>query len=234
MINNWKNIWNKTLPPKVENLTIRDLLVLDGFDSSGYDVNENEFIQFIIQVSERAGMKANDTVYEIGCGCGAILKILESYTRLKIVGGIDYSRPLCELARNQFPNANFECKEAIFLSQKKIANHVISHSVFQYFGSYEYAKTVLQKMLNAAQKTIVILDVPDAALKDECIERRKSVIGHKKYAKLYSNLHRQFYSKQFFVSFAEKNNLTTEFVDDDIRKKYVNAKFNFHVIFHLN
>jgi len=234
MLNDWRKIWNRVHAVENRQLTIRELLTLNGFNSSGHDVNENEFINFIVYVSEKAGMISGDTIYEIGCGCGAILKILEIHRNLIILGGIDYSEPLCEIARSQFEDAKFECLEAIGFGMEKSVNHIISHSGFQYFENWDYAATVLQKMLQAAVSTITILDIPDSDLELSCIEERMAVIGHKKYAELYSNLHRQFYSKQFFTDFANKNKLNIEFVEDNIRANYMNAKFNFHVILKLN
>lgn len=83
MNDNWKTIWNKTrVTEKNGNFTIRDLLVLNGFNSSGHDIDDKEFIEFIGYASRQAGLTVDDTVYEIGCGCGAILKMLERYINL--------------------------------------------------------------------------------------------------------------------------------------------------------
>lgn len=235
MQDRWKDIWNKSVAGQGihESVDIKSLLEMDGFNSSGHSVNAQEFIDFILSVSAESGVAEGDSIYEVGCGGGAILKIFQQYCKCSIIGGIDYSNTLIDVAKKQFPFSRFECGEASDLNLSKVATHVVSHSVFQYFPDDTYANNVLQKMLESAKRTLIVLDVPDVDSKEESIAARKEAIGAEKYDELYKNLHRKYYAKEFFREFCLKNHLAITFIEDRVRKDYMNAKYNFHLAMSL-
>ena len=61
------------------------------------------------------------------------------------VAGIDYSSSLIINIQKAIPEMDFRCCEAIKLDVSNKFDIAISNSVFQYFESYEYAKTVINK-----------------------------------------------------------------------------------------
>ena len=112
---------------------------------------------------KKYNIRQNQSVLEIGCGCGAFLYFF-SKKRIKCFG-IDNSKELIRVAKKFFKNSNFYVGEANNLSQiknKKI-DFVFVNSVFQYFKNLKYAKQVLDQIMRISHLNtkIIILDVPD-------------------------------------------------------------------------
>ena len=83
---------------------------------------------------------------EIGCGSGAFLYALSEQVEFE-AHGLDYSERMLDIAKLALPHGNFIMDEAT--SEAFMYEHfdiVVSHSVFQYFPSIEYAYKVLEKL----------------------------------------------------------------------------------------
>lgn len=106
-----------------------------------------------------------DSVFEVGCGCGANLYLFykDGYT----IGGEDYSQRMVNICRSLFLDRIKECIccEAECLPVEEKYDHVFANSVFSYFPNLQYSKAVLLRMLEKANKSIVLLDVHDAEKK---------------------------------------------------------------------
>jgi len=62
------------------------------------------------------------------------------------------------------------------LDTSKKADLVYSDSVFVYFNDIEYAKNVLEKMYQKANKAILITEIYDKSKEQECLDYRRSQI----------------------------------------------------------
>ena len=145
------------------------------------------------------------------------------------VSGIDYSSSLIENIQKTIPDMNFCCCEAIKLNVSKKFDVAISNSVFQYFESYEYAKTVINKMLSKVKKKIAILNINDINKKDDAEKLRKVALSEEEYEDKYSGLNHLFYDKSFFIDTAKGLNCSTEVFPQNI-EQYGNNPFRFNVI----
>ena len=203
---------------------------MDGFD---VDVSDSEgyykaFYDSINQLYEDT-LKTDSFVYEVGCGSGANLYLLQN--RGIRVGGIDYSENLCKIAATILSTSVITHDEAIKLDEEEQCDAVISDSVFAYFKDETYAEVVLEKMLKKARKHVVILEVFDKDLESECMNYRRSQI--KNYDLIYKGLDKVFYSRDFFKAIATKNNFSVQFTEV-VNKYYWNSRFMFNVVMTKN
>lgn len=114
--------------------------------------------------------------------------------------------------------------EAIEIDEKEKYDAVISNGVFPYFLDYEYAKKVLNKMYEKSENVIAILDIFDINKKEEFITYRRHIVEN--YDEKYKDLNKLFFSKDFFIKFAEEKNMDIKFSKANI-EKYYNDKFVF-------
>ena len=105
---------------------------------------------------------------------------------------------------------------------------VFSSGVFSYFQSLDYAETVLSKMQKKARYSIGVLHAHDKAKEQEYISCRQKLDPN--FLEHYKGLDKLFYPKDFFVDFAEKNNLDIYISDCD--KEYVTAPYIYEVYFY--
>ena len=137
---------------------------------------------------------------------------------------MDYSESMLNCAKRFINSKDLTLGEAIDIDENEKYDAVISNGVFPYFVDYNYAKKVLYKMYNKAENVIAVLDIFDINKKDEFITYRKKIIED--YDQKYKDLNKLFFSKEFFIKFAEDNNMDIKFGKADI-EKYYNDKFVF-------
>ena len=240
MSNNWHKIWNEKDTQGISINTQSKEEILDSLlEAAGYNggtnssVTHKEHLQF---VSEFVYPRVSDceSFFEVGCGCGAFLHALKMVFEkngkaIKMLGGVDYSINFIEVIKNLLPNTEVFHGEANKIDVSKKYDCILSFSVFHYFLNLEYAKEVLSKMVEKANKKIVVMDLQDLAKKEEAINFRKKIYGEDyqaKYGKGYEHL---YYSKDFFMDFANEMNLKCEIKDQNI-KNYLNSQFRFNVV----
>jgi hypothetical protein len=207
--NNWKNIWDNREIPALEGdygNVLSELIKINGFDGgsgkSGIIVEAwNGYIQYI---KNQLGIQDNDSLFEIGCGCGAIL--YPFYNAGYKVGGIDYSSKLIQQAKTIMPHAELITGDASDVNDIKY-DFVISNSIFFYFSNYDYSLQVINNMFEKAKKGIAVLDVPDIRLKEQCENERRRNISD--YSEKYKYLEHLYYSKKWFLDFAEEKGCTS-------------------------
>lgn len=240
---NWKKIWGGKIadPAKLSNNCLEDLFMelkrLTGNDTVGNGgVSYEAFLKQYQMVKKEMAFstKSEDTpnsFFEVGCGSGALLLLLQNDLKKQFdvysVGGMDYSESLIEAAKLVLDNpTEIYCSEASELATNIKYDCVFSYSAFEYFYDYEYAKTVLDKMIEKANRSVAVLDVHDINKKSEYNEYRRSIIPN--YDEKYADLQKLFYDKSFFVSYAENNNLDLKITSCRL-DGYWNAPFTYDV-----
>lgn len=149
-----------------------------------------------------------NSVYEVGCGSGANLYLLKN--RGIQVGGIDYSRSLVDTAK-KIVGGGIEYGEALNISPEEQWDIVLSDSVFAYFPDEKYGEDVLKKMFQKAGKMVILSEVFNKSLEEECNRHRRAMVEN--YDVKYAGLDKIFYPKELFIDFAEKNNCSIWFSD---------------------
>ncbi len=222
----WKEIWNKRKNNPGES-TLTSLIKADGFDSGAGLFNEQIWLKFVNGVSDRFCLKETDSLFEVGCGSGAFL--YPFYMNNHKVAGLDYSTALIDIANEAMSDMSFKVMEAIEVEVEDKFDIVVSNSVFQYFSSLDYAKSVLFRMIEKANNKVIILDVNDKSKKEKALSLRKGALSSEEYEKKYAGLDHLFYEKSWFQEMASASNCNIEIFDQDI-EGYLNSNFRFNVI----
>lgn len=230
---NWKRLWSGRTAEKsilrsgnAEKIFM-ELKRANGFDVVKDGISYESFLEQHREMKERLSRglfngKSFQSVYEVGCGSGANLFLLECDGTT--CGGIDYSESLLACAKQILRTTDIRCAEACELSAELKYDVVISVSVFGYFTDEGYAEAVLEKMLEKARYSVGILELADKAKEDGYTAYRKQLIPN--YEERYKGLPRLFYSKAFFENFARKHGLDVEIVPMTM-KDYWNSQFYF-------
>lgn len=236
----WKDIWvsrtplnwenDKSLYADLNDQILYSLIRTDGFDSGTGSVFLDSWKSYVDWVTMILQVGDNDSIYEVGCGTGALL--FPFYINGHQVGGLDYSSLLINNAGKLMENMDFEVNEAQNLSTEKKYDFVLANSVFFYFPDYAYAENVLNKMVEKAIKRVLIMDVPDLKLKDECEKVRSSAYPPGEYEKKYNGLSHLYFDRDWFVNYGMKNQLTVKLYDQKI-SNYDNSRFRFNCMIEL-
>ena len=78
--NNWKLIWSKKT---AKSFDLQDLIVANGY-ASHTKINEENYSNFLNHVLKKLGASKNESIFEVGCGAGAALKIFKEYDMIVI------------------------------------------------------------------------------------------------------------------------------------------------------
>jgi 2-polyprenyl-3-methyl-5-hydroxy-6-metoxy-1,4-benzoquinol methylase len=217
---NWKQIWNRRSITDPNDL--QDLINANGYESTG--LTEKNLTQYVQYIKSKMEMTEGETVYEVGCGSGAILFILKGMGLE--VGGLDYSESLIEISNSLNISTDFDVNEAIRLNTEVKYDHVISNSIFHYFPNLHYAEEVIKLMMKKSKGSIAILDVNDEDKKDLSLNIRKE--KEPNYDEKYKGFEHLFINKTFWEDLANENNWSLEIEDQSI-KGYKNTEFRYNI-----
>lgn len=225
----WKAIWEN--PDRIERHVLDCLIKVDGFDSAAGSLSVDTWLPYCDDLYHKLSLSEDATIYDVGCGAGAFL--YPFFCRGHFVG-VDYSRPLIDIAKGFFPKGEFNVGDAINLDTTSKYDIVLSHSVFQYFPSHSVAKQVLTRMIEKARCMVAVFDVNDANEKDVYHSHRLAAakangVTEKEYWEKYKDLKHQFYPKSFFQDIADKANLSC-CITPQSNKDYGNAYLRYNVI----
>lgn len=237
MANNWLEIWNKR-DDKLDCINKKDykryfaeLKRINGFDITDGGIPISALIAQYEDTKKYLHLRTGDSVFEVGCGCGANLYM---FLRDNIyIGGVDYSEKLISILHKVFPDNELRegyCAEAINITTDIVYDSVLSNSVFSYFPDFMYAENVLNKMLCKTKRSIGILDIHDIEKKDDFINYR--IKNTENYLERYKKLPKLFYPRSFFERFAEKNGLKVIFVPSTV-EGYWNNEFIFNCFMYI-
>jgi trans-aconitate methyltransferase len=227
MGNKWQAIWENRKGGDILNL--ENLIALDGFDSGAGKIASSDWREYAQRIIKLLEIKDGNSIYEVGCGCGAFLYALNEHTKIK-VGGNDYSRELIHTASRVFPESDFQCMEASNINSEIKYDFVISNSVFHYFN-LNYARDVILKMLEKATQSICILEIPDLKTKNQAESLRRNFLSEAEYEKKYEGLHHTYYSREWFSSLAKELNVNCQIFNGCI-PNYAQNEFRFGCILH--
>jgi 2-polyprenyl-3-methyl-5-hydroxy-6-metoxy-1,4-benzoquinol methylase len=230
-MNNWKKIWNERIVKSEESTVLSQLISADGFDTGYGSISEDDWSDYVNRIMNKLDISNKYSIYEVGCGAGAFL--YKFYLNGNLIGGLDYSEKLINIAKKHMPNCELFVDEAVNMNTTKKFDFVVSNSVFFYFKSYEYAESVIEKMIKKSKKGILILEVNDLQKKDESIKLRKGFMSDEEYEIKYSGLEHLYYEKHWFENIAKKYNLEIEIEQQNI-KNYANNNYRFNVFLTKN
>ena len=226
---NWLKIWEKK-GTNLKNSNIEKIIAADGFDTALGTFNKQNWFRYIKTIFSKIKLKKNSEILEYGCGAGAFLSFF--YNKKYNLNGIDYSKKLIRKGRKYFPKILFHCGEISKINSfDKKFDLIFSHSVFQYFNGYNYAKSLIKKMLSKLKDNgyIYILDIPDKDKERVFKKQLINTIDSKEYKKKYRLHTHLFYKKLFFRTLAKKNNLKIKIFNQSY-KPYHNSKYRYNII----
>lgn len=239
-MNNWKKVWQqRSANPDILTGNDKQKIFLELKRSNGFDLMNGgltyeALIEQYNQIKQElfcgwTGRSENSdhtnckNVYEVGCGSGASLYLFENDGIQ--CGGLDYSEHLLESAKRVLRTKDLCCDEAVNLDTESKYTVVLSNSVFSYFEDEKYAYQVLEKMYEKTLCLIGIIDIHDIKKKEDFIRYRRQNIED--YEEKYKNLPKLFYSKNFFLDFAESHDMDIKFTRSTT-KGYWNNDYVFH------
>ena len=105
-MNNWKTIWNKRKSNIGEDI-LNDIIKAYGFDKGAGKIEKLDWIQYTRWIGKKLGISNGDSIFEIGCGGGAML--YDYYNNMRCtVSGIDYSNEQIQIAKKVMPEMDFQ------------------------------------------------------------------------------------------------------------------------------
>ena len=137
--------------------------------------------------------------------------------------------------KKYFPKINLRVGEISAISTFNTKFDLIfAHSIFQYFDDYNYANSLILKMLSNLKTmgVICILDISDKSKEKIRVKEIKKKLGNKKYKIKYAKNNHLFYSKTFFKNLAKKNNLNIKIFKHS-SKFNENSEYRFNVIYKI-
>ena len=231
-MSDWEKIWNRhegnpdILSGADDRAKFLELKRANGFDvvADGLSFEAlmrqyDDIKEMLINRPSAGSSGVIRSVYEIGCGSGANLFLLEKEGYK--VGGIDYSKSLIGTARNVLDSDDLVCNQAINMPASPRYDVVLSNSVFSYFDGDGYAAQVLEKAYEKAVHAIGLVDVHDIRKKEEFIEFRRREIED--YEERYKNLPKHFYPKEFFRDFAARKGMDIVFTEPTVEGYWNNG-----------
>ena len=141
----WKNIWEKKGNVTAENVTLEDLIAINGFETGAGAFPVESWLQFVEEIKIELGLLDDQKLLEVGCGSGAFL--FPFFNSGIIVHGIDNSGSLVNLCSRIMKGGVFKETEANTLPfNENTFDAVVSNSVFQYFPSLDYSEDVIREI----------------------------------------------------------------------------------------
>lgn len=225
MSRTWYDVWAaRTLPAQAAS-PLAALLAADGMDTGFGSVTEAAWRDFVAAVAVRLGGPPGRTVFEVGCGAGAfLLPLHEAGCR---VAGLDQSPALIDLARRFLPGGDFRVAAATSLDLQPCAQ-VLAMGVFLYFPDHAYAQAVLRRMAAKATQAVAILDIPDAARRDEAVTMRRGYMTPTEYRQKYAGLDHLYFDREQVRAQLLAAGCRRVAIEDQCLAGYANGRFRFN------
>lgn len=223
----WSQVWAAKRVERSEGSVLAGLMAADGYDTPFGKLSESAWREYVQHWARTLGLAPGESVFEVGCGAGAFL--YELYRGGVEVAGIDLAAGLVDSAREVMPDGRFAVAEACDMSLEPPADVVISCGVFIYFPSLEYARDVLARMVAKARRAVLVLDLPDAALREQAVADRIAAAGGlAAYNERYRGLEHTYFDRGWVAHEMRKLGLlNVGTVEQDI-PGYRNGAFRFN------
>ena len=210
MKNSWNSLWNSR-SFEGDFYHLGQLISANGFDIGPGAYTVEQWILMTSHLSSILGLSKESKVLEVGCGTGALLVGIGQHCQAK-VWGYDYSKSLIEIAQ-KFVDGHFAISEATLNPYEKIEfDATISHSVFQYFPSHQYAKNVIKVMAQSLKPRgrLALLDICDAEFESNYHENRKNYYRNsQEYINKYENYLHRFYKRDWLEKTLEEYGISS-------------------------
>jgi trans-aconitate methyltransferase len=227
MKSKWREIWEKRAPGASGTPGLAELIALNGFDSGAGFVSVDDWRANARAIAEHIDLASSESVYEVGCGSGALLYALLEIKQVGI-GGIDYSHALISAAKSAIPAGHFTVGEALETRPEPVVDWVISHGVFHYLD-LAYAEQVLAIMAQKAAKGVAVLEVPDNATRAESERMRRGQLSPGEYDEKYAGLEHTYFDRDWFNQQADQHGTQCKIAQSFIPNS-AQSRFRFNVI----
>ncbi len=204
----WHRIWNSRSLTGSDDISLAELLRLSGWDTNLTEAMHAVFMDYVKELGAWVGLRDGQSLFEAGCGSGALLYALNSLWRLQM-SGLDYSSSLIEAARKALPDVDFVCERIGNMPTDPKCDVIIVNSVFQYLDKQE-AEAAVSRMLTRAD-IVAVMDVPDVETQSGAEALRMEALNPDQYVKLYRGLDHTYYSQDWFREQASLKNFDCEF-----------------------
>jgi SAM-dependent methyltransferase len=220
-------VWEARHLQPARGSALAQLMAADGLDTGFGDVAEADWVAYVRRMADLLGVTPTTSVFEVGCGAGAFL--YELHRQGCPVAGADRSATLVRFARAALPGGTFDVAEAIELDDTEPADVVVSSGVFLYFPSLRYARAVIELMVAKATRAVAVLDVPDAATREEALAHRiASVGGERAYRERYAGLEHLYYDRDWVADTLRSCGVVDVRVAGQDIADYENGRFRFN------
>ena len=229
MNQSWRDVWGRRSLADGQRFDLQELLRLDGYDTAVSHVTAAAWCQYLGAIVQRFSLSAGSSVYEVGCGAGALLYGLRE--RLNVdVGGCDFAPPLISVVQRAMPSGDFVVSDAAEFPATPLYDVVLSNGVFHYFPNLAYARLVLERMVAKARYAVGVLEIPDAGTREISEFKRREMLSPAEYERRYRGLNHLYFSKSWFSDMSEELGMECTFLDVKI-PDYAQNEFRFHVLF---
>ena len=240
-MNCWEKIWNEKgaiddnenfegMSAEAVFCRLKELMGITVFDGNGVTVNDF-VVQFERNIREMifspVGNFEPQSFFDLGCGTGSYLFLLQKKFPCAKLGGADFSKGFIGTASRVIANPLELCDcEASGIDTSLKYDVVYSRSIFQYFPDKAYAEKVVRLMLAKSNYSTAILDVHDIEKEQEFLDYRRSKVED--YDKKYSDTRHLFLPKEMFLKIAAENNCSVKFAHSHL-PGYWNDRFTYDV-----
>jgi trans-aconitate methyltransferase len=228
MTQSWRDVWGRRCLPEGQPVDLQNLLDLDGYDTAASRVDAVSWREYVYAIAQRFSLSNGSSVYEVGCGAGALLCGLRELLDVD-VGGCDFASPLISIARRAIPKGDFIVSDATKFPLSPPYDVVLANGVFHYFPDLTYARRVLDRMTTKARRAVAILEVPDEATREMSESMRRQMLSPKEYERKYRGLDHLYFPKSWFSDMAKALSMECNFLDIKI-PGYAQSSFRFGVL----
>jgi cyclopropane fatty-acyl-phospholipid synthase-like methyltransferase len=221
----WKRIWE--LKGSAVPRDLVEAISVNGFDTGGGKLELADFHRLVERIRQALDVTPASRVLDVGCGCGVILQGLSA----GIAVGVDYSSSMIHTARQLCPQATFQHAEASdFEVEQGAFDAVLSHNLFMYLKDLEEVRRMLWRMTRSLRPggRGLLLDIPDAATRDECEAYRATTISD--YRQRYADTQHSYWRKEDLLE-ALRTLRCRAWLIEHFTCNYENRRFRFNVQF---
>jgi predicted TPR repeat methyltransferase len=226
---NWKRLWaNKGI--NISSFDDDTLLRVAGYEPP-FNFTSPTLAADVARVADALAILNGASVLDIGCGPGLFRKYLSK--TLSLYCGLDYSTSLLKIARAIHATGVFVNAEASSIDCIGYRfDHVIANSVFQYFPSYDYARTVMSKAFSRLSDggSAAILDLNDVEHSNAYVTARSSHFDEPDhYQKRYAGLAHMFYCRRTLAEDCKSIGFRRLRIENQNIPGYVNNAYRFNL-----